>query len=136
MPSSSNGSMPKNLEDKLRKVVEGDGRFHVNAYRFVYEALEFTLKSLDRKGHVTGRELLEGIRDCALEQFGGLAPMVFENWGVRKTADFGSIVFNLVEANLMGRSESDTLADFTDVYDFREAFRIDAQPRPGRRSEE
>lgn len=128
--------MPKNLEDKLKQVVEADGRYHINAYRFVYEALEFTLKSLGRRGHVTGRELLEGIRDCALEQFGGLAPMVFENWGVRKTDDFGSIVFNLVGANLMGRSESDSPADFADVYDFREAFRIDARPGQGRRSEE
>ncbi len=128
--------MPKDLENKLREVAERDGRYHLNAYRFVYEALDFTLKSLDRKGHVTGRELMEGLRDYALEQFGGLAPMVFGQWGVRKTADFGSIVFNLVGANLMGRSDSDTMADFEDIYDFREAFRIDALPRKGRRSEE
>ena len=128
--------MPKNIEDKLKQVVEADGRYALNAYRFVYEALDYTLKSLDRKGHVTGRELLEGIRDYAIEQFGGLAPMVFEGWGVRKTGDFGNIVFNLVEANLMGRSDSDTPADFADVYDFREAFRIDARPGKGRRSEE
>lgn len=128
--------MPKSLEDKLKEVVERDGRYHINAYRFIYEALEYTLKSLERKGHVTGRELLEGLRDHAIEQFGGLTPMVFENWGVRKTDDFGRIVFNLVEANLMGRSEADSLADFADVYDFREAFRIDARPRGGRRSEE
>ena len=128
--------MPKDLENKLKEVVDRDGRYHLNAYRFIYESLDYTLKSLDRKGHVTGRELLEGLRDYALEQFGGLAPMVFENWGVRKTTDFGNIVFNLVVANLMGRSDSDTPSDFADVYDFRQAFRIDARPHKGRRSQE
>ncbi len=128
--------MPKNIEDKLKEVAENDGRYHVNAYRFIYEALEYTLKTLDRKGHVTGRELMEGLRDYALEQFGGLAPMVFEAWGVRKTDDFGNIVFNLVGAGLMGRSDTDSPADFANLYDFREAFRIDAQPPKGRRSEE
>lgn len=128
--------MPSQPEEKLKKVVARDGRYSLDAYRFVYEALEYTVKSLGRKGHVTGRELLEGLRDYALEQFGGLAPMVFAHWGVRKTDDFGNIVFNLVEANLMGRSEADSPEDFKDVFDFGEAFRIDARPRKERRSEE
>lgn len=128
--------MPSHPEEKLKKVVARDGRYALDAYRFVYEALDYTVKSLGRKGHVTGRELLEGIRDYALEQFGGLAPMVFAQWGVHRTDDFGNIVFNLVEANLMGRSETDSPEDFKGVYDFKEAFRIDAQPRRGWRSEE
>jgi uncharacterized repeat protein (TIGR04138 family) len=94
----------------------------------VYEALDFTLKKIGCKRHVTGRELLFGIRDLALEQFGGLATMVFEVWGVRATADFGAIVWSLVESGLMSRSDTDALSDFEDVYDFREAFRIDARP--------
>jgi uncharacterized repeat protein (TIGR04138 family) len=116
--------MQKSLEERLKDVVRQDGRYSVNAYRFIYEALDHTLKSLKREGHVTGRELLEGLRSLAAEQFGGLAPMVFDQWGIRKTADFGNIVFSLVEAGLMGRSPTDTLEDFADVYDIREAFRI------------
>jgi uncharacterized repeat protein (TIGR04138 family) len=120
--------MPSNLEDRLKEVVARDGRYHINAYRFVYEALDYTVKQLDKKRHISGRELLEGIKNLAIEQFGGLACMVLGIWGVSKTADFGNIVFNLVEADLMSRSEDDTREDFDGVYDFREVFRIDSKP--------
>ena len=121
--------MPSSLEERLKQVVARDGRYHINAYRFVYEALDYTLKQLEKKRHISGRELLEGIKNLALEQFGGLAVMVFDVWGVRKTADFGNIVFNLVEADLMSRSEDDNREDFDGVYEFRDVFRIDAKPR-------
>ena len=126
--------MPSNLEERLKCVVERDGRYHVNAYRFVYEALDYTVKQLERKRHISGRELLEGIKNLAIEQFGGLAVMVFDVWGVRRTADFGNIVFNLVEAEMMSRSEDDTREDFDEVYKFGEVFRIDSKPRSMRSS--
>ena len=121
--------MPNNLEDRLKRVVVQDGRYSTSAYRFIYEALDYTVKQMEKKRHITGRELLEGIRNLALDQFGGLAIMVFDAWGVRKTADFGNIVFNLVDADLMSRSEKDSPEEFDEVYDFHEAFRIDARPR-------
>ena len=121
--------MPSSLEERLKQVVARDGRYHVNAYRFVYEALDYTVKQLEKKRPISGRELLEGIKNLALEQFGGLAVMVFDVWGVRKTSDFGNIVFNLVEADLMSRSEDDCREDFDGVYEFRDVFRIDAKPR-------
>ena len=126
--------MPSNLEDRLKDVVCRDGRYHVNAYRFVYEALDYTVKQFEKKRHISGRELLEGIKNLALEQFGALAIMVFDVWGVRKTIDFGNIVFNLVEAELMSRSEDDTREDFDNVYNFRDVFRIDSKPRSTRSS--
>ena len=126
--------MPSNLEDRLKCVAAGDGRYHINAYRFVYEALDYTVKQLERKRHISGRELCEGIKNLALEQFGALAVMVFNVWGVRATSDFGNIVYNLVEAEMMSRSEEDSREDFNDVYDFREAFRIDSKPRSMRSS--
>jgi uncharacterized repeat protein (TIGR04138 family) len=121
--------MPSSLEERLKQVVARDGRYHINAYRFVYEALDYTVKQLEKKRHISGRELLEGLKNLAIEQFGGLAVMVFDVWGVRKTADFGAIVFNLVEADLMSRSEDDSREDFEGVYEFRDVFRIDAKPR-------
>lgn len=120
--------MPKNLESRLKDVVARDGRYACHAYRFVYEALDYTLKKLGCKRHVTGRELLFGLRDLAIEQFGGLAGMVFAHWGVRSTSDWGRIVWNLSEGGLMSRSETDVLADFDDVYDFAKTFTIDARP--------
>lgn len=128
--------MQNNFDARLKEVVARDGRYHENAYRFVYEALDHTLRMIGSKRHVTGRELLEGVKGLALEQFGGLTLMVFENWGVRKTSDFGNIVFNLVEAQLMSRSEADCREDFENAYDFREVFRIDVKPTPLSRSKE
>jgi uncharacterized repeat protein (TIGR04138 family) len=124
-------------DDLLRDLVARDPRYRPDAYRFVFEGLDYTLKHLGRKGgHVTGRQLLEGIRDFALDQFGGLAGLVFEQWGIRCTGDFGEIVFNLVEAGLMGKTESDTREDFRDVYAFDEVFRVDAvAPQKSRLSE-
>ena len=122
---------PLDLEREIReKVLTRDARYDLNAYAFVYEALAFTQKLLGRDmhsedpkdRHVTGQELVEGIRQCALEQFGPLAPTVFRSWGVRRTEDFGEIVFNLVESGLMGKTESDGREDFRGGYDFDEAF--------------
>ena len=126
--------MPSNLEERLKVVVARDGRYHINAYRFVYEALDYTVKQLEKKRHISGRELLEGIKNLALEQFGALAVMVFGVWGIHKTADFGNIVFNLVEAQMMSRSEEDSREDFDGVYEFRDVFRIDSKPRSMRSS--
>jgi uncharacterized repeat protein (TIGR04138 family) len=115
-------------DDLLRDLVARDPRYRPDAYRFIFEALDYTLKAQGRKGgHVSGRELLEGIRDFALDQFGGLAGLVFDQWGVRCTGDFGEMVFNLVEAGLMGKTESDSREDFRDVYAFRDVFRVDAR---------
>ena len=115
---------------RLRKVANKDPRYDLHAYAFLYESLRFTQKMLGRddeskdpaRRHVTGRELLEGIRRCALLQFGFMARVVLEGWGVKATDDWGEIVFNLVEAKLLGRSDTDSKEDFHAVYDFKEAF--------------
>jgi uncharacterized repeat protein (TIGR04138 family) len=120
--------MPNSLERRLKTVVERDGRYACHAYRFVYESLDYTLKKIGCKRHVSGRELLFGIRDLAIEQFGGLAQMVFDRWGIKSTSDWGQIVWNLSEAGLMSRSDTDSLSDFEDVYDFGRTFTLDARP--------
>jgi uncharacterized repeat protein (TIGR04138 family) len=112
-------------EARIRTLVEEDGRYRLDAYLFTLEALNFTLERARRRGragHVDGRELLFGIRDLALRHFGFLAASVFAAWGVRTTADFGEIVFRLVDADLLSKQESDSPADFAGVYDFAETF--------------
>ena len=109
----------------LQRVAARDGRYATDAYAFIYEALAYTVNHLGRSGHVSGRELLEGVRQLALEQFGGLTGMVFARWGVHRTDDFGEIVFTLVEAGLMGKTDEDSRDEFRAVYDFHEAFRFD-----------
>lgn len=108
--------------EKLMQVVESDNKFSLGAYQFVFEGLEHTLGRLTVRRHVSGGELLEGLRELALSHFGMLAQTVLRQWGVTRTADFGEIVFRLVDAGLMGKTETDSMADFTDVFNFDEAF--------------
>lgn len=106
-------------------------RYERNAYQFVFDALQHTQRRLDRKGgadvdeeaaHITGPELLDGIRSLAIDRFGLLTTTVFRRWGVRSTDDFGRIVFELVERGEMRKTDRDRLSDFFDVYDFEEVF--------------
>lgn len=105
-------------------------RYHQDAYRFVFEALQFAQEQLkrprprdpdDQHAHITGQELCEGIRELAIRRFGLLARTVFAHWGVRSTADFGRIVFELIDRGEMRKTDRDTLDDFVDVYDFEVA---------------
>jgi uncharacterized repeat protein (TIGR04138 family) len=108
--------------------------YHPNAFKFVYSALRFTQEQLGRdrrsevSGHITGPELLEGLRKLALQHFGMLSISVFRNWGVTSTADFGHIVFEMIEAGEMRRTPHDQLSDFFDIYDFEKAFGVDYAP--------
>jgi len=106
----------------VEEIVAKDPRYKVEAYEFVMSALNYTQRKLDKRRHVTGQELLEGIREYGLERFGLMARTVFHNWGIRKTEDFGNVVFNMVDAGLMSKTEKDSIDDFKDGYDFEEAF--------------
>jgi uncharacterized repeat protein (TIGR04138 family) len=108
--------------EKVEKIVEKDPRYKVAAYAFVMLALNYTLSKLDKQRHVTGRELLEGIRKFGLAQYGPMTKTVFDYWGVRTTRDFGDMVFNLVENKLLGKTEEDKLEDFDNAYDFEDEF--------------
>lgn len=110
------------LQAELERIAEGDARYKIEAYVFVINALEYTLAKLGRRGHVSGRELLEGLKDLAKERFGPTARMVFEHWGLAKTDDVGEIVFNLVDGKVLGKTDEDSRDDFRDVYDFGDVF--------------
>ncbi len=117
-----------NFEEAFEKIRTKDPRYHRDAYLFVKEALDHTQRKIckenkDRPRHVTGQELLEGIRQLALSQFGPMATTVFEEWGIRSCEDFGAIVFNMVEIELLAKTDKDSRGDFEGGYDFFEAFR-------------
>jgi uncharacterized repeat protein (TIGR04138 family) len=97
-------------------------RFHESAYLFVLSALEFSQARLTERRHITGRELAEACRDLAMQRYGVLARMVLEHWGLTSTADFGNIVFTLVDLGLLLSQSTDTRDDFADVFDFQDAF--------------
>jgi uncharacterized repeat protein (TIGR04138 family) len=122
--------MPKpTFNDVIEEICLRDRRFEKDAYAFVREGLDFTVKLLKKPAHgtptqrhVSGPELLDGLRRFALEQFGPMTKTVLEHWGVRQCADFGEIVFNMVESGLFGKTENDSRNDFAGGYDFDEAF--------------
>lgn len=107
---------------RLERIHRSHPEFNREAYRFILNALERTVKSLDNPRHITGQELSFGIRDFAIEEFGALAGTVLKYWGLNSTHDFGKVVFFLIEARLLGKTDEDTIDDFKDVYDFDEAF--------------
>lgn len=72
--------------------------------------------------HVSGAELSWALRDLAIERWGRLAPVVLRRWGVTRTEDFGHIVFAMVRNDYLQAQSSDRLADFMNVFDFKEAF--------------
>jgi len=116
------------FESTLALILAKDPRYQRDAYLFVKDALDHTQKLVikENKGevrHVTGQELLAGIREYALTQFGPMTKMVFEEWGIHRCEDFGEIVFNMVEIGLLGKTEQDSRADFANGYNFDEAFR-------------
>ena len=123
-------------------ICKEDSRFDRKAYTFVRQALDHTVKELKRKNpertgksqHVTGAELLLGIRGHALDQFGPLTKTVLNSWGITRCADFGDIVFNLIEYNVFSKTDNDRREDFSDLYDFEEAFVKPFAPARGRRT--
>jgi uncharacterized repeat protein (TIGR04138 family) len=116
-----------NFDEALENIIALDPRFQRDAYVFMREALDFTQKLISRENqgkvrHVSGQELLDGLRQYALQQFGPMTVTVFEEWGIRTCPDFGEIVFNMVEIGLLAKTEKDTRADFKNGYDFTDAF--------------
>jgi uncharacterized repeat protein (TIGR04138 family) len=117
-----------NFDEKVEMILAKDSRYAREAYAFVRESLDHTQKNIgkENKGlvrHITGQELLEGIRQFALNQFGPMVVTVLEEWGVRNSRDFGEIVFNMVEIELLAKTENDNRDDFNHGYDFTDAFR-------------
>ena len=123
------------------KLLRNDPRYTIEAYQFVREALSYAQDVLgmgceqtpDTVGesespeeraerHLTGQQLCEAIRKYALDQYGYMAKVVLNRWGLKSTGDFGEIVYNLIEVGLMKKSDEDRRADFDAVYDFDIAF--------------
>lgn len=124
----------KDFSQVVDLVLKDDARYGKGAYYFVRKALDYTVKDLKgdeerTSNHVSGQELLEGIRKYALDQYGPLALTVLANWNVKQCSDFGNIVFNLVDFGVLGKTEQDQREDFLNGYDFNEVFLQPFRPR-------
>jgi uncharacterized repeat protein (TIGR04138 family) len=119
------------LDPKILELTREDPRFAYEAYEFVCEAVSYTQDRLgrgdagpddaDADRHVSGGELLRGACELAVREFGMMAPVVFKQWGVRTTDDFGEMVFRLIAVQRLSKSDRDDLDDFRDVFDLDKA---------------
>lgn len=128
--------MEKTFEQVVAEIRAKDARYAAPAYDFMRAGLDFTVKKLGRVGagerrsrHVSGGELCAGLRDYALDRYGVLAGTLLQRWGIRRTADFGALVFQLAEAGVFGVSEDDCPEDFAGRFDFADAFREPFRPQ-------
>lgn len=127
----------KDFSEVVELIRAEDSRFEKAAYYFVRHGLDHTLKNMKSNpglgpNHVCGQELLLGIRDFALEQYGPMAFTLLQFWGIKQCHDFGEIVFNLVEFGVLGKTENDRREDFTGGYDFYDAFVVPFLPKSKR----
>ncbi|MCH6258129.1 hypothetical protein MLD52_16325 [Puniceicoccaceae bacterium K14] len=117
-------------------ILKEDDRYGKSAYTFLRKALDHTIekerksqgKAVSRPRHVSGQELLEGVREYALDQFGPMAFTVLTTWGITRCEDFGEMVFNLIEYGVFSKNEDDCKEDFSAIYTFEDAFVKPFQP--------
>jgi len=112
--------------EKLDHIVEQDPRYDREAYLFLRDALDYTVKQRKKAkeggDHVTGQQLLDGIRQYALKEYGPMVPTVLGYWGVRRCEDFGEMVYNFIREGVFGKTDADSIDHFSGGYDFHAAF--------------
>ncbi|MBN1983626.1 MAG: hypothetical protein JW795_18970 [Chitinivibrionales bacterium] len=113
------------LLDKIRTdiIVSGrDHRYTIQAYDFILAGLNFYHTKAGESRHFGGQELSLGFLEFAQKQYGPLAHMVLNSWGIYTTDDFGSIIFNLIEIKLIKKNENDSIDDFKNIVDMTTFF--------------
>jgi uncharacterized repeat protein (TIGR04138 family) len=122
-------SQKQTPSQSLQELASESGQYSPEAYEFIQRGLSYTVDKLhgseadpDANRHVSGRQLCQGLREMALTQWGMLARTVLREWGIHSTLDFGRIVFSLIHAGQMQKTDEDTIEDFRNVFDFKHAF--------------
>ena len=111
--------------DSIADIINMDSRYKLDAYSFVMLVIDKIQESLEVQRHISGEDVLKGIKSVASERYGPMAKEVLNSWGVYKTEDIGNIVFSLVEAGLLAKTEKDSIEDFVERFDFKKVFEED-----------
>jgi len=115
------------FQETVDNITRENPKYDSQVYYFLREALDYTIKMFDKPvdgpaRHVSGTELLDGIRKYTLQEFGPISRTVLSKWGVTRCEDFGEIVFLMVEKGVLGKTDEDCKEDFSGGYDFDAAF--------------
>jgi len=121
------------FQETVERIARENPCYDGHVYYFLREALDYTIKLFDKpldgpSRHVSGTELLDGIRKFALQEFGPMTKTVLNRWGIKRCEDFGEIVFLMVESGVLGKTDEDRKEDFSGGYDFDTAFSKPFQP--------
>jgi len=119
--STSKPKEPGDIYEQITEISIQNPRYSREAYLFVLRGLEWSMRQLGQRRHLTGAELTELLTAFARDQFGGMAWFVLQEWGIFETRDFGEIVYRLIEEDLMGKEPDDQIDDFNGVLDLKEA---------------
>lgn len=116
----------KKFRDTIERIVDHDPRYAVDAYEFINQAVSYTASQLKRSRktknpHISGQELLKGISEYAIDQFGPLAGEVMKTWGLKDGSSIGNVVFNMVEQQLLYANKDESVKDFHG--DFKSLFK-------------
>jgi uncharacterized repeat protein (TIGR04138 family) len=130
MPPPTDDPSHEPREKSLGEIVESVGVYPLEAFHFVQQGLAFSVDHIHGRNvpvepeqrHISGQQLCEGLRQFALTKWGMLARTVLTRWQITSTMDFGRIVFALIDAGHMQKTDRDTIEDFRNVYDFKSAF--------------
>ena len=115
----------ENFVEIVEKILRNDLRYPAAAYEFINDSVRFTIRKLQRdtrsrrERHVCGAELIQGVADYAVQEFGPLAWNVLEEWGLVCGSAIGDVVFNMIRSGLLTASENDSREDFNCVPDLR-----------------
>ncbi len=135
--------MPQKTSDffiKVNEITDRDGRYPVEAYEFVNDAVVYTVEKLSKKNssgrnHITGQELLDGVKELGIKLYGPMASQVFQEWSIKDGMSVGNIVYNMVNCQLLRTSDSDSISDFNIPLDFQKALTSPFMPKWKKMSE-
>ncbi len=123
------------FDQAVDKIVSRNRCYDAEAYYFVRDALDFSLERLIRQEggmgrHLKGQELLKGVVDYALKEYGPLAWTVLSSWNIKKDIDVGHVVYNLIDEEVFSKSDSDSFHDFDQSMNMKELLEAPFKPNP------
>lgn len=125
------------LKPDLGSVAQDDGRYHVEGFHFIGQALAHAVKlyrteqATGPARHLAARELVQGAVDLASTRYGLLGGLVLSSWGIRRAEDIGEITFSLIEHGIFSKQPEDRLEDFSGHESLASAVRGSVRRRLG-----
>ncbi|MCO6456686.1 MAG: hypothetical protein J5I93_15415 [Pirellulaceae bacterium] len=125
-------SLPEQSAQRRLQAAIDAHQYAADAWYFVLQVIPLTSDPTRKSNHVSAADFCWMLHDHALDRFGPRAAETLSGWGVRSTRDFGRIVYGLIDAGLILRSDEDRIEQFDDVFEFDQAFQHRRRPRPSR----